>query len=282
MTKVGQLFVIATPIGNLDDISKRAVDVLKSVDFIAAENTRVTGVILQRFNISTPIVPYHDFSDEKAREQIVLSLIEGKSVGLVSDAGTPLISDPGFKLVKLARKEKVVVTPIPGACSVIAALCVSGLPTDRFQFDGFIPSKSSARLSYFKSILFQERTVIVFESKHRIVNSLIVLSEVLQCDRKIFIAREITKRFESHFNGTAKQCLDWLNSDCDQGKGEFVLVIGGCDDSVLTEQNNLRALEILDLLKDKVSLSDAVKIASEISGAHKNAIYEKVLDHNNS
>ena len=176
MIKVGQLFVVATPIGNLDDITKRAVDVLKSVDFIAAENVLVTGVMLQKFNISTPIVPYNDFSDEKARERIVLSLVEGKSVGLVSDAGTPLISDPGFKLVKLARKEKVLVTPIPGASSVIAALCVSGLPTDSFQFDGFIPSKASARLSYFKSILFQERTIVVFESKHRIAYSLIAVS----------------------------------------------------------------------------------------------------------
>ena len=265
MTELGQLFVVATPIGNIDDITQRAVSVLQSVDYIAAEDTRVTKGILKRFSIQTPVTNYHDFSNEKDRERILLDLRQGKSVALVSDAGTPLISDPGYKLVRMAREQNISVKPIPGACSVIAALSVSGLPTDRFQFDGFIPAKTSARKIYFESILFEKRSVVLFESKHRILGSFIALSEVLQNDREVFIAREITKKFESDFKGPAKQCLDWLRSDDNHRKGEFVLVITGCGDSAITEKRAHEAMKIIESLEGKLSLRDAVRVASEIS-----------------
>ncbi|MBD21052.1 MAG: 16S rRNA (cytidine(1402)-2'-O)-methyltransferase [Rhodospirillaceae bacterium] len=278
MTELGQLFVVATPIGNMGDITQRAVSVFQSVDYIAAEDTRVTKEILKRFSIHTPIKSYHDFSNEKDRELILLDLLQGKSLALVCDAGTPLISDPGYKLVRLAKAKNISVKPVPGACSVIAALSVSGLPTDRFQFDGFIPAKTLARKIYFESILFEKRSVVLFESKHRILESFIALSEVLQSDREVFIAREITKKFESDFKGTAKQCLDWLRSDNDHTRGEFVLVIKGCGDFALSEKRKHEAMKIMDSLEGKLSVRDAIRVTSEISGIQKNVLYDKVIE----
>ena len=278
MTELGQLFVVATPIGNMGDITQRAVSVFQSVDYIAAEDTRVTKEILKRFSIQTPIKSYHDFSNEKDRELILLDLLQGKSLALVCDAGTPLISDPGYKLVRLAKAQNISVKPVPGACSVIAALSVSGLPTDRFQFDGFIPAKTSARKIYFESILFEKRSVVLFESKHRILESFIALSEVLQSDREVFIAREITKKFESGFKGSVKQCLDWLRSDNDHTRGEFVLVIKGCGDFALSEKRKHEAMKIMDSLEGKLSVRDAIRVASEISGIQKNVLYDKVIE----
>ena len=278
MVNIGHLFVVATPIGNMGDISFRAVDVLKSVDFIVAEDTRVTKKVLQRYEVSTPIKSYHDFSSEKDREKILSSLLGGDSIALVSDAGTPLISDPGYKLVNMARSLNIPVDPVPGACAVIAALCVSGLATNSFQFDGFVPAKTLSKKSYFESILFQERSVVLFESKHRILESLISLSEILQRDREVFIAKEITKKFECYFKGSATKCLDWLRADSNHIKGEFVIIIAGCDASAVQEKRNSAGMRILDILKDRVSSRDAVRIASEISGAKKNVLYEKAID----
>ena len=278
MGKIGHLFVVATPIGNLGDITFRAVDVLRSVDFIAAEDTRVTNKVLQKYGVSTPIKPYHDFSSAEDREKILSSLLRGDSIALVSDAGTPLISDPGYKLVNMARSLNIPVDPVPGACAVIAALCVSGLATNSFQFDGFVPAKTLSKKAYFESILFQERSVVLFESKHRILESLISLSEILQRDREVFIAKEITKKFECYFKGSAIECLDWLRADSNHTKGEFVIIIAGCDASAVQEKRNSAGMRILDILKDRVSSRDAVRIASEISGAKKNVLYEKAID----
>jgi len=278
MGKIGHLFVVATPIGNLGDITFRAVDVLRSVDFIAAEDTRVTNKVLQKYGVSTPIKPYHDFSSAEDREKILSSLLRGDSIALVSDAGTPLVSDPGYKLVNMARTLNIPVDPVPGACAVIAALCVSGLATNSFQFDGFVPAKTLSKNAYFESILFQERSVVLFESKHRILESLISLSEILQSDREVFIAKEITKKFECHFKGSAIECLNWLKADINHIKGEFVIVIAGCGASALSEKRNAAGMRILDILKDRVSLRDAVRIASEISGAKKNVLYDKAID----
>ena len=278
MVNIGHLFVVATPIGNMGDISFRAVDVLRSVDLIVAEDTRVTKKVLQRYEVSTPIKSYHDFSSEKDREKILSSLLGGDSIALVSDAGTPLISDPGYKLVNMARSLNIPVDPVPGACAVIAALCVSGLATNSFQFDGFVPAKTLSKKAYFESILFQERSVVLFESKHRILESLISLSKILQRDREVFIAKEITKKFECYFKGSAIKCLDWLRADSNHIKGEFVIIIAGCDASAVQEKRNSAGMRILDILKDRVSSRDAVRIASEISGAKKNVLYEKAID----
>ena len=278
MTESGHIIIVATPIGTMNDITSRAVGVLRSVDYIAAEDTRVTKRILKRFRIQTPIKSYHDFSNERDRERILLDLLQGKSVALVSDAGTPLISDPGYKLVRMAREQNISVKSVPGACSLIAALSVSGLPTDSFQFDGFIPTKTLARKGYFESILFQKRSVVLFESKHRILESFIVLSKVLQSDREVFIAREITKKFEDYFKGSAEQCLDWLRVDNDHRKGEFVVVIAGCGDSALVEKRAHDAMKIMDSLEGKLSVRDAVRVASQISGMQKNLLYEKFIE----
>ena len=278
MIKIGHLFVVATPIGNMNDITFRAVDVLRTVDFIAAEDTRVTKKVLQRYGVSTPIKSYHDFSSEEDREKILSSLLKGNSIALVSDAGTPLVSDPGYRLLNMARSLKIPVKPVPGACAVIAALCVSGLATNSFQFDGFIPAKTLSKKKYFESILFQERSVVLFESKHRILESLILLSEMLQRDREVFIAKEMTKKFECHFKGSAIACLDWLRADSNHMKGEFVIVIAGCGASALIEERIASGVKILDILKDRVSTRDAIRIASEISGAKKNALYDIAID----
>ena len=278
MIKIGHLFVVATPIGNMNDITFRAVDVLRTVDFIAAEDTRVTKKVLQRYGVSTPIKSYHDFSSEEDREKILSSLLKGNSIALVSDAGTPLVSDPGYRLLNMARSLKIPVKPVPGACAVIAALCVSGLATNSFQFDGFIPAKTLSKKKYFESILFQERSVVLFESKHRILESLILLSEMLQRDREVFIAKEMTKKFECHFKGSAIACLDWLRADSNHMKGEFVIVIAGCGASALVEGRIASGVKILDILKDRVSTRDAIRIASEISGAKKNALYDIAID----
>ena len=278
MIKTGHLFVVATPIGNMGDITFRAVDVLRAVDFIAAEDTRVTKKVLQRYGVRTPIKSYHDFSSEEDRKRILSSLLEGNSIALVSDAGTPLISDPGYKLVNMARSLNIPVKPVPGACAVIAALCVSGLATNNFQFDGFIPAKTLSKKNYFESILFQERSVVLFESKHRIIESLVLLSEILQGDREVFIAKEITKKFECHFKGSAIACLDWLRADSNHMKGEFVIIIAGCGPSALIEKRIAAGMKILDILKDRVSSRDAIRIASEISGAKKNALYDIAID----
>ena len=278
MIKIGHLFVVATPIGNMNDITFRAVDVLRTVDFIAAEDTRVTKKVLQRYGVSTPIKSYHDFSSEEDREKILSSLLKGNSIALVSDAGTPLVSDPGYRLLNMARSLKIPVKPVPGACAVIAALCVSGLATNSFQFDGFIPAKTLSKKKYFESILFQERSVVLFESKHRILESLILLSEMLQRGREVFIAKEMTKKFECHFKGSAIACLDWLRADSNHMKGEFVIVIAGCGASALVEGRIASGVKILDILKDRVSTRDAIRIASEISGAKKNALYDIAID----
>ena len=278
MIEAGTLFVVATPIGNLDDISKRAIDVLDSVDFIAAEDTRITKILLGRINSSTPVTSYHDFSETGADDRMIRSIVNGKSVALVCDAGTPLISDPGYKLVQLAREENITVIPVPGASSVTAALSVSGLPTDCFLFDGFIPSKNVAKTKYFQNLLYENRTTVVFESTHRIENSLVILTELFPETRQIFIAREISKKFESHFLGSVVECLTWLTSNPYNKKGEFVLVIEGCDASIIEEQQHRTGLLIIDKLKNMMSTKDAVRIASEITGAKKNALYEAILN----
>ncbi|MDG2141363.1 MAG: 16S rRNA (cytidine(1402)-2'-O)-methyltransferase [Gammaproteobacteria bacterium] len=278
MIEAGTLFVVATPIGNLDDISKRAIDVLGSVNFIAAEDTRVTKILLGRINSSIPVKSYHDFSEAGTDERMIQSIVNGKSVALVCDAGTPLISDPGYKLVQLAREKNITVIPVPGASSVTAALSVSGLPTDCFLFDGFIPSKNVAKTKYFQNLLYEERTTVVFESMHRIENSLVILAEVFPETRRVFIAREISKKFESHFLGSVIECLTWLNANPYNKKGEFVLVIEGCDASIIKGQQHQTGLLIIDKLKNTMSTKDAVRIASEITGAKKNALYEAVLN----
>ena len=224
--KNGILYLVATPIGNLGDISQRAVETLKSVSLIAAEDTRRTKILCQRFEIRTPLESYHDFSEERKRERLLAVLNEGKSVALVSDGGSPLISDPGFKLVRAAIERGAQVCSIPGPTSVIAALSVSGFPTDRFIFEGFLPVKSGERKRRMAEIKEETRTVIYFESPYRLLKTLDDITESLD-GRLICVAKELTKQFEEIFRGTADEIKQKFGAKT--VKGEYVIVVKGMD-----------------------------------------------------
>lgn len=273
----GTLYIVATPIGNLEDITQRAISVLQSVDLIAAEDTRHSKVLLQRIQVSTPLVSYHDFSSDTAINKLLTELEHGSNVALISDAGTPLISDPGYRLVKLARERGIGVLPIPGASALTAALSVAGLATDRFVFEGFLPSKAAARLARLREFQLETRSVIFYESTHRIVESIVAMCEVFGPSRRVFIGRELTKKFESHCNASLADSLQWLQADSNQQKGEFVIVLDGCDAEQLQQHHETRALELVQRLRRDMPMKSAVTLASELTGAKKNALYQRVL-----
>jgi 16S rRNA (cytidine1402-2'-O)-methyltransferase len=273
----GTLYIVATPIGNLEDITQRAISVLQSVDLIAAEDTRHSKVLLQRIQVSTPLVSYHDFSSDTAINKLLTELEHGSNVALISDAGTPLISDPGYRLVKLARERGIGVLPIPGASALTAALSVAGLATDRFVFEGFLPSKAAARLARLREFQLETRSVIFYESTHRIVESIAAMCEVFGPSRRVFIGRELTKKFESHCNASLADSLQWLQADSNQQKGEFVIVLDGCDAEQLQQHHETRALELVQRLRRDMPMKSAVTLASELTGAKKNALYQRVL-----
>jgi 16S rRNA (cytidine1402-2'-O)-methyltransferase len=277
MEQFGTLYIVATPIGNLEDISSRAVNVLASVDIIAAEDTRHSKKLLQSIQVQTQLVSYHDFSSPDATAKIVSKLEKGDSIALISDAGTPLISDPGYKLVKSAREKNISVVPIPGASAVTAALSVAGIPTDRFIFEGFLPSKTVARTKYLQELVLETRTLVFYESPHRIVECLADIAKAFGTEREIFVAREISKKFESHFLGSLAQVLEWIEADPVQQKGEFVLVLAGCGADELRNKIERQALDIVELLRGKIPMKQAVTVACEITGARKNTIYGLTL-----
>lgn len=277
MSESGTLYIVATPIGNLDDISRRAIEILNSVDLIAAEDTRHSQKLLQSIQVGTPVVSHHDFSADSAINRILDKLVCGSSIALISDAGTPLISDPGYKLVRLARQRNLSVIPIPGASALVSALSVSGLATDRFTFEGFLPSKAAARQKRLSGLADEQRTMVFYESTHRIMESLGDMSLAFEEQRLIFIGRELTKRFESHFLGPAAECIQWLGGDANQTKGEFVVIVAGCDEQLEEARRHEQAMDIVRLLKSEVSMKKAVSLASKISGARKNLLYEAAL-----
>lgn len=277
MSEKGTLYIVATPIGNLDDISRRAIDVLNAVDLIAAEDTRHSQKLLQAMQIGTPVVSHHDFSSSAAIDRVLAKLNAGSSIALISDAGTPLISDPGYRLVSMARQQNLPVIPIPGASALTAALCVSGLATDSFAFEGFLPSKPAARQKKLMSLASEPRTLVFYESTHRIIESLTDMAAAFGEERPIFVARELTKRFESHFLGGAQACVDWITADSQQQKGEFVLVVSGSEQKDEEQRRHEQAIEIVRLLRAEVSMKKAVTLAAKISGARKNQVYEAAL-----
>ncbi len=277
MSETGTLYIVATPIGNLDDISKRAIQVLNSVELIAAEDTRHSQKLMQSIQVNTPLVSHHDFSSDSAIEKVLNKLSTGSSVALICDAGTPLISDPGYKLVRMARQRGLVVIPIPGASAVIAALSVSGMATDRFTFEGFLPSKAVARQKRLSALAEEQHTLVFYESTHRILTSLQDMHDTFGADRLVFIARELTKRFESHFLGSVADCMQWLEQDANQQKGEFVVIVSACDEKLKEARKHEQAMDIVKLLKAEVSMKKAVSLASQITGARKNRLYESSL-----
>lgn len=278
MNASGTLYVVATPIGNMGDISTRAIDILRHVDLIAAEDTRHSKPLLAKLGIETQLVPYHDFSDESVSTRLLDRLKSGDSIALISDAGTPLISDPGFKLVKLVREAGLSVLPVPGASAVTAALSVAGLPTDRFCFEGFLPSKKGAREQSLELLALEARTLVFYESPHRIESMISSVGAVLGFQRQVFIAREITKKFEAHFSGNAAEVLSWLQDHDDNQRGEFVVIVAGCDKDTVQQKLLTDALALATKLEEHMSLKKAVGFASEATGARKNAVYTAMLE----
>jgi len=268
----GKLWIVATPIGNLDDISVRAREVLCAVDLIAAEDTRHSAALLRHIGSTVRTFALHEHNERAASDQLVERMREGAQIALISDAGTPLISDPGFRLVRAAREAGVVVSPVPGACAAIAALSVAGLPSDRFVFEGFLPAKSAARRAHLETVRAETRTLIFYESSHRIVASLNDMSQVFGSARMAVLARELTKLFETVLDGTLHDLCTRVQADANQQRGEFVVLIAGADE----DADAMRLAEgrrVFELLRSELPPSRAAKVASEITGAPRKALY---------
>ncbi|MDN2482005.1 16S rRNA (cytidine(1402)-2'-O)-methyltransferase [Vibrio agarivorans] len=272
------LYIVPTPIGNLADITQRAIDVLSSVDLIAAEDTRHTGKLLSHFGINTKTYPLHDHNEQQKAQALVDKLQQGMSIALVSDAGTPLISDPGYHLVNQCRQADVRVVPLPGACAVITALSASGLPSDRFSFEGFLPAKSKGRKDKFLEIAKVERTCIFYESPHRILDSLDDMLAILGPEREVAIARELTKTFETIRNMPLGELVEWVRSDENQQRGEMVLLVHGyreeASDTIPDE-----VTRTLTILVKELPLKKAAALCAEIYNLKKNALYKWGLEH---
>ena len=268
---VATLYVVATPIGNLSDLSPRALEVLRTVAAICAEDTRRTGQLLSHFGIQQPLVALHEHNEEALAQRIVARLQAGESLALVSDAGTPLVSDPGFRLVRAAREAGVRVSPVPGACAAIAALSVAGLPSDRFSFEGFLPAKASARRDRLQSLAGEVRTMVFYESSHRIGESLADMAAIFGGGRQAVLARELTKLFETVLDGDLAGLLEQVEADDNQRKGEFVVVVRGAADDAQAQLAQGRHLYAR--LSEHLPPSTAAKLAAELTGAPRKALY---------
>lgn len=269
----GKLWVVATPIGNLDDLSVRAREVLCVADLVAAEDTRHSAALLRHIGSKVRTFALHEHNEREASDQLVQRMREGTQVALISDAGTPLVSDPGFRLVRAAREAGVVVSPVPGACAAIAALSVAGLPSDRFVFEGFLPAKSAARRAHLETLRAQTHTLIFYESSHRIDETLGDMVDVFGGARRAVLARELTKLFETVLDGTLVELAARVAADADQRRGEFVLLVAGA----AQDADAARLIEgrrVFDLLRGELPPSRAAKLAAEITGAPRKALYE--------
>ncbi|WP_282276932.1 16S rRNA (cytidine(1402)-2'-O)-methyltransferase [Stenotrophomonas sp. PS02297] len=265
------LYVVATPIGNLADLSPRAQEVLRSVAAICAEDTRHTGQLLSHFGISRPLVALHDHNEEAMAQRVVARLLGGESMAVVSDAGTPLVSDPGFRLVRAARAAGVKVSPVPGACAAIAALSVAGLPSDRFVFEGFLPAKGAARRERLQRLAGETGTLVFYESSHRIAESLADMATAFGASRPAVVARELTKLFETVLDGSLEQLLAAVQADDNQRKGEFVVMVQGAADD--EEAKIAEGRRLYARLNEHLPPSTAAKLAAELSGAPRKALY---------
>lgn len=269
----GTLYVVATPIGNLQDMSFRAIDVLKNVVCIAAEDTRHSAALLQNFAISTPSLSLHDYNERDQVVKLLNRLQKGESIALISDAGTPLISDPGYFLVHEARKLGIKIVPIPGPCAAITALSAAGLSTDRFIFEGFLSAKTKARIDRLTELVNESRTMIFYEAPHRILDLLQDMQTVFGPQKQIVIARELTKIYEIIKSGTLSELIKWVEDDTNQQRGEIVVLAEGVKEPVLA----IPGEEILSLLLEHLSLKQAVEIAAKVTGQKKNALYTLAL-----
>ncbi|MBP2857020.1 16S rRNA (cytidine(1402)-2'-O)-methyltransferase [Dickeya oryzae] len=273
------LYIVPTPIGNLADITQRALTVLQQVDLIAAEDTRHTGLLLQHFAINARLFALHDHNEQQKAEQLLARLQQGMSIALVSDAGTPLINDPGYHLVRRCREAGVRVVPLPGPCAAITALSAAGLPSDRFCYEGFLPAKTKARKDTLRDLQEETRTLIFYESTHRLLDSLQDMVEVWGADRYVVLARELTKTWESLYGAPVGALLAWVQEDENRRKGEMVLIVEGHqpDDDALPAA----VLRTLQLLRAELPLKKAAALAAEIHGVKKNALYRYGLEQEN-
>ena len=271
MQDSGTLFIVATPIGNLGDLSPRAQQTLREVDAICAEDTRRSGQLLAHFGIATPLVALHEHNEDAIAQRIVARLQAGESLALVSDAGTPLVSDPGFRLVRAARAAGVKVSPLPGPSALVAALSVAGLPSDRFAFEGFLPAKASARRERLQALIAEPRTLIFYESSHRIVDTLADMAQAFGDDRPAVLARELTKLFETVLDGSLGQLQARVETDADQRKGEFVVLVQGAGDDA--DAKVIEGRRLYARLKEHLPPSTAAKLAADLSGAPRKALY---------
>ncbi|MDD1622584.1 MAG: 16S rRNA (cytidine(1402)-2'-O)-methyltransferase [Methylococcaceae bacterium] len=274
----GKLYVVATPIGNLADFSFRAVEVLKQVDLIAAEDTRHVKMLLQHYGINRPLISLHQHNEDKASQGLVDKIREGQSIALVSDAGTPLLSDPGLPLVKLAKQEGMEVSPIPGACALIAALSASGLPITRFTFEGFPPRTSSARKNFFQDKLKDATTWAFYESSHRIQAALEDMLEIFPAAHEVCVAREITKLHETIVRDQLARVAELVKTDENMRKGEFVVIVAGHEAEDEGDGLSDEQLRILKLLLKECSIKTAVALAVEITGQRKKLLYQAALE----
>ena len=275
MADFGILYVVSTPIGNLADMTPRAVTMLDQVDIIACEDTRSSKTLLNRFDIKTKCLSYHEHSDERAIDVIMGKIQKGENIALISDAGTPLISDPGFKLVRKARALDISIIPIPGSCAAISALSVSGLNTDTFLFKGFLPRKREDRKNTLEQIRGYQHTIIFYESPHRVLESIKDMKLILGNKRKIFMAREMTKLFETYFSGTIGELIEFIEKDPSNTKGEIVLIVEKCNEDATKLKNDHR--RILKLLLSEMSSSKAASIAAKITGENKKLLYKEAI-----
>lgn len=278
-TRRGKLWVVATPIGNLEDLAPRAHRVLSEVDLVAAEDTRHTGRLLARLGLSRPLLSLHEHNESGRVGQILDRLRQGQDVALVSDAGTPLVSDPGFRLVRAARQAGFEVLPIPGPSAAIAALSVAGLPSDRFWFEGFLPASGAARRQRLGTLLAMPVTVICYESSHRI-RALAEDLAALAPARELALAREISKQFEEHFFGEAGALAAWLDRDMNRLRGEFVVVLGARPEADRGEEGawTQEQERLLRVLLDDLPLKQAVSLASRVTGLPRNRVYARALE----
>ncbi|MCL5041614.1 MAG: 16S rRNA (cytidine(1402)-2'-O)-methyltransferase [Gammaproteobacteria bacterium] len=277
MTVSGTLYVVATPIGNLQDISPRALDTLREVDLIAAEDTRHSARLLQHFGISTATTACHDHNERDKSQRLVERLLAGESIALISDAGTPLISDPGFHLVRQAREAGVRVCPVAGPCALIAALSAAGLPSDRFAFEGFLPAKSKGRRDRLQALANEPRTWLIYEAPHRLLECLEDMLSELGPERQVVLARELSKTFETIKGAPLAELVEWVRADSDQQRGECVLVVEGAPVPDSADALSPEVLRTLDILLEELPLKQAAALAAKLTGEKKNRLYQWAL-----
>ncbi|WP_313518489.1 16S rRNA (cytidine(1402)-2'-O)-methyltransferase [Pseudomonas sp.] len=277
-SQFGTLYVVATPIGNLDDISARALAILRDVALIAAEDTRHSARLMQHFGISTPLAACHEHNEREQGGRFLARLQAGEDVALISDAGTPLISDPGFHLVRQARAAGMAVVPVPGACALIAGLSAAGLPSDRFIFEGFLPAKTAARRARLEQVKEEPRTLIFYEAPHRILECVEDMHAVFGDERQAVLARELTKTFETIKGLPLVELREWIAADSNQQRGECVVLVAGWQAPEGEEAVSAEALRVLDLLLGELPLKRAAALAAEITGVRKNLLYQVALE----